>query len=347
MGLAPSTTTIFFSFYVVGVVGALVGGGGLADQIGRKPVILASIILSIMSSAVLATQGPLWLLYAGRVLSGLSVGLCTGAFTAALTETIGARAGAITSTAITSCALAAGPMFSTMMISFVASPLRTPYVIYGVIGLVVLGMTILIVKETGTPTRGARWQIRVGVPRGMWLVFLPFALSIACAYGANGLFQSVVPLSMPSIGVHSQELMAAATAIMLACSAIVQVAAASWRGRGPLTSGLAILALGLVGTAGSFIVGSSLVFWVSTVAAGIGQGLAFRSSLYLLTASAPRGRIAQTVSSYYIVGYIATAVPSLGAGLAGGGAGVVSVVCALVAGVAALNIAVVYRTVRA
>lgn len=334
MGFAESTTTVFFACYVVGVIAALVAGGHLADQIGRRPVILASLVLSIASSAVLATAGPLWLLCVGRILSGASVGLCTGAFTAALTETIGQRTGAITSTAITSLALAAGPMFSTALLPLVQSPLRTPYITYGIVGVVVLVVTLRVIGETGERAKHPDWRPRVGVPSGMWLVFVPFALSIACAYGTNGLFQSVVPLAMPGIGVESQAAMAAATSLMLATSAVVQIAAAGWHGRGVLMGGLGILALGLVGTATGLVIGSAVLFWAATIVAGVGQGLSFRASLYLLTEMAPSGHVAQTVSSYYIVGYAATAVPPLAAAFAGGGAVIVAVVCAVVAAVA-------------
>ena len=94
MGLPDSITTIVFSFYVVGVVVALVFGGHLSDQIGRRPLVLASIALSIASSATLYLAASESVLYLGRFLSGLSVGLCTGAFTAALRETVGNRLGA-------------------------------------------------------------------------------------------------------------------------------------------------------------------------------------------------------------------------------------------------------------
>lgn len=341
MGFAESTTTVLFAFYVVGVVAALVSGGHLADQIGRRPMILASLVLSIASSAVLATAGPLWVLCIGRVLSGASVGLCTGAFTAALTETIGARIGAIISTAITSFALAAGPMFSTALLPLVSSPLRTPYITYGIVGVVVIIMAYLVIKETGDLPEKPDWRPRVGVPSGMWLAFAPFALSIACAYGTNGLFQSVVPLAMPGIGADSQAAMAAATSLMLGTSAVVQVLAAGWHGRGVLTSGLIILAVGLGGTAAGLAVGSAVLFWAATVVAGVGQGLSFRASLYLLTEIAPHGRVSQTVSSYYIVGYLATAVPPLAAGFAGGGITAVAVVCGIVAIAAVLNVGLV------
>ncbi|MDN8624294.1 MULTISPECIES: MFS transporter [Corynebacterium] len=79
-GLGSSSTVVFFSFYVVGVVIALLFGH-VSDIVGRKPVILTCIALSLASSMTftLATNFPG--LCIGRTLSGLSVGLCTGAFT--------------------------------------------------------------------------------------------------------------------------------------------------------------------------------------------------------------------------------------------------------------------------
>ena len=82
-GLGFSSTVVFFSFYVVGVVIALLFGH-ISDTVGRKPVISTCIALSLALSVTFTLTTNFPVLCIARTLSELSVGLCTGAFTAAL-----------------------------------------------------------------------------------------------------------------------------------------------------------------------------------------------------------------------------------------------------------------------
>src|SRR5699024_8863840 len=51
-GLAVATTTLVFATYIVGVLVALVAMGHLSDHLGRKPVMVLAVGLSIGSSVV-------------------------------------------------------------------------------------------------------------------------------------------------------------------------------------------------------------------------------------------------------------------------------------------------------
>lgn len=337
LALGDSATTVLFSCYVVGVVAALVFGGHLADHLGHRRIIFAALGLSIASAALLALGGSAVVLYLGRIASGASVGICTGAYTAALRATLGPRPGAIASTAVTSGALAAGPLFATAIRALGGDPLRLPFLCHGGVGLLVLAATVALVPETGRRLPGPPPLPRVGVPRDAVAGFLPLAAAIACAYGTNGLFQSVVPLAMPALGGASQAAMAWATAVMLGVSAVTQIAAVRLRGTVVLPAGLALLAVGLLGTASALLAGRNGLFWGATAVTGVGQGLSFRSSLYRTAQLVPADQSSRTVSAYYVVGYVATAVPALAAGFAGGGTAQVAFACGVLAVIAIVD----------
>lgn len=335
-GLGSSSTVVFFSFYVVGVVIALLFSH-VSDTVGRKPVILTCVLLSLASSITFIFTSNFLGLCIARNFSGWSVGLCTGAFTAALQEAIAPALGALLSTIYTSLSLALGPLFGAVIALHSRSPLRVPFIIYGVL-TVIAGVLVLLVTETLEDRGRLRLRIQIGVPKNIVAAFIPFAFAIGVAYGTNGLFQSVVPLSMKGLGVSSQLGMAFTTFLMLAVSAVTQIGMAFLPREPNLTSGMIILVIGLGATAISLIVGESILAWFGICISGIGQGISFRTSLADTTELSPSSDKAKTVSTYYVVGYVATAIPALAAGIAGGQPHVVAIVCGIVAAFAISNV---------
>lgn len=335
-GLGSSSTVVFFSFYVVGVVIALLFGH-VSDTVGRKPVILTCVGLSLASSVTFTLTTNFPGLCIARTLSGLSVGLCTGAFTAALQEAISPALGALLSTIYTSLSLALGPLFGAFIALHSGLPLRIPFIIYGIL-TVIAGALVLLITETLENREWLRLNVQIGVPKNLVSAFIPFAVAIGVAYGTNGLFQSVVPLSMKGLGVSSQLGMAFTTFLMLAVSAATQIGMAFLPREPSLAAGMIILVVGLGSTAVSLIIGEPIVAWFGICISGIGQGISFRTSLAGTAELSPRSDKAKTVSTYYVVGYVATAVPALGAGIVGGQPYVVAIVCAIVAAFAISNV---------
>lgn len=122
--LSRIQSTLVFASYVAGVLCSLIFLGSLADRIGRKPAIVLSVALAALSSLTFLGATGLPLLVVARLLCGLSVGICTGAFTSALIDNYGRRHGSALSAVVTSAALASGPLASALIA--VGLPLLTP-----------------------------------------------------------------------------------------------------------------------------------------------------------------------------------------------------------------------------
>ncbi|MGO3327978.1 MFS transporter, partial [Gordonia sp. (in: high G+C Gram-positive bacteria)] len=86
LGFSSLTVTVLFAVYACGVFVALLLFGTLSDQIGRRPVLVAALAFAIVSAAVFLAPASLPTLISGRVLSGVSAGLMTGAGTAAIVD---------------------------------------------------------------------------------------------------------------------------------------------------------------------------------------------------------------------------------------------------------------------
>ena len=314
-GLSVAIMTAVFAIYVLGVLVGLLGFGHLSDYLGRKPIMLSSLVLSLVSSLFFIGAGGVMLLCVGRLLSGLSVGMCTGAFTAALREySQRATTGSVVSTSITSGALAIGPLFSGLAAAWSTAPLQVPYYCYMALAMVCV-VGVVLVAETRQRVAKVAWiRLKLGVPTSIMPIFIASSLALSCAYAGNGLFQSVIPMVAGGLFRQSDLLVAAYPTVMLGTSAVAQVLALRIESRWCTKVGLGILAGGFVVIALAVFVHLPGLFMASSVIVGIGNGLAFRGSLARVATAAPADSGAQIISSYYVIGYVATAAPTLLAG---------------------------------
>jgi MFS family permease len=85
-GFGELVTTVVFAVYAAGVIAGLLLFGHWSDQIGRRPMLLAGLVLSGLSAIVFLLPGAIAWLYVGRVLSGLSAGILTGTATATIVD---------------------------------------------------------------------------------------------------------------------------------------------------------------------------------------------------------------------------------------------------------------------
>ncbi|OAH12992.1 MFS transporter [Streptomyces jeddahensis] len=153
-GLSPLMVTVAFALYACGVVVGLLAFGRLSDQVGRRPVQAAALLVSLAAAVAFFLAHDLTLLLVGRVLSGLSAALITGAATAGLTELAPAgrraRAG-ILALAANMGGLACGTLLGGFCAQWAPAPLRLPWVAQGI--LVIVALTgLAAVPETVTRT---------------------------------------------------------------------------------------------------------------------------------------------------------------------------------------------------
>jgi MFS family permease len=65
---------------------SLIPAGDISDQIGRRPVILAALVLQAASAILFLLAGGVGALSAARVVQGVATGVATGALSAALID---------------------------------------------------------------------------------------------------------------------------------------------------------------------------------------------------------------------------------------------------------------------
>ena len=74
-GLGVGATSIAFACYVVGIIPVLLGLNGLADRVGRKPLIMSALLLCLLATGITLIAPGLLALGIARFLLGISTGL--------------------------------------------------------------------------------------------------------------------------------------------------------------------------------------------------------------------------------------------------------------------------------
>src|SRR5580700_49073 len=85
-GFSATVLTAIFAVYAIAVLVTVLPAGELSDQIGRRPVILIGLALQIVATVVFLVANDVALLFVGRILQGISVGVVIGALSALLVD---------------------------------------------------------------------------------------------------------------------------------------------------------------------------------------------------------------------------------------------------------------------
>lgn len=320
IGFSSLMVTVIFAVYALGVIGALVLAGGISDVVGRRPVLLIGLGLSGASALCFVLQDGLPLLFAGRLLSGFSAGLFTGAATVAIVELapLGSRERAgFLATAANMGGLGCGPLLAGVLAHYAPWPLHLTYLVDLVL-VAAASVTALFLPETaperGTPTSALRPRMP-RVPTAIRSRFVPAALAGFAGFALLGLFTSVSPSFMSgTLGVHNLAVSGLVVFVVFAASTVGQLSLEAVGVRRALPAGCAILVAGMALIAASLTTGSLALLVAGAVVGGFGQGLAFRAGLTTVTQAAPPDRRGEVTSAFFVVAYLGISLPVVGVG---------------------------------
>jgi MFS family permease len=83
---SPSLLTLAFAVYAVGFLAAILTLGTLSDHIGRRPVLIGSLIIALAANVLFLLAPDIGWVIAGRIVQGVATGAASSALTAALVE---------------------------------------------------------------------------------------------------------------------------------------------------------------------------------------------------------------------------------------------------------------------
>jgi len=312
------TTTVIFATYAGGVLFALLAFGRWSDAIGRRPVLLAGIGFAVVSAIVFLLADSVPELLVGRVLSGLSAGIFTGTATAAVIEAAPPawrdRAAAVATVANIG-GLGIGPLLAGVLVQYAPRPLDLSFVVHLVLAAVAT-IAVLAVPET-SPRSGRLGLQRLSVPPEARSVFIVASLAAFAGFAVTGLFAAVAPsFLLDVVGIDNHALAGLVAGSVFLTSAVAQIATRSMDPQRAVAVGCAILIAGMVVLAVALHFSSLPGLIAAAIVSGIGQGISFSRGLAAVAERTPADRRAEVSSTYFVVAYVAIALPVIGEGLA-------------------------------
>ncbi|MET9348796.1 MFS transporter [Streptomyces termitum] len=338
-GFSELTVTVVYAVYAFGVLGVLLLAGNASDTVGRRPALRWGLGFAAASAGCFLAADALGWLYAGRLLSGLSAGLFTGAATAYVMELAppgGAARATLVATAANMGGLGCGPLLSGLLAEYAPEPLLLPFAVH----LALVAAAALVLRrlpETVAERRplSAVRPRRPALPPEVRTVFVPAAVASFVGFALFGVFTSVAPAFL---GRYLHVDNHAVTGLVVALAFFASIAGQTAAGRvGPVRSlplGCAVLLAGLALLSAALLTDLLVLVVLAALVGGTGQGLAFRAALSAVAAASPADRRAAVISSLFVVAYTGISLPVIGVGLLAGplgleGAGQVFLACML------------------
>ena len=311
---APSMLNVAFAAYAIGFLGAVLTLGSLSDHIGRRPVLIGSLIVQLASNIVFLIAPDIGWVIAGRIVQGIASGAATAAFTAALVELAPAnrkRLGTILGSVSLTGGLAIGSLLAGLAIQ--VTPAANTIVFTTLIVLTVIGGIVVIFSpETATRTPGALRSMipRVAIPRAVRTEFFAAAPVVAAVWMLAGLSGGLAPNMVRSVfHLDSGLLNGVAGFVAPAVSAVIGLSFARVESRRAMSIGIYASIIGAAGIIGGVLAGSLAIMIIGQAIAGVGFGASFTAALRLIFPLAAAHQRAGVVAAIYVVSYLAFGLP--------------------------------------
>ncbi len=337
--LSAGTITLLFATYTATVVPTMLLAGNLSDMLGRKRLILPAMGIITAASALFALTSSVPMLFAGRVLQGLAIGMFLGvgaAFVvdharpdrraqAAQLAGIGFRLG-----------FGLGPGLAGILAQYASDPIHRPFEGHAFL-MVVAILAILLAPETLPRRRGVRLAIRVGVPEGQFRGFATFIAPAGFLMSfCDATLLSLVPIYMvDTLGERNLALVGLVGFLVLGVGAFTPVLLSRMEPRRAVITGVTLSTCGSLLVVAAAGAGTAALVIVAAAVIGFTNGLILQGATSICSIVVPMHERGKLVSALYMCCYAGT-VPSVGLGYLSRGIGLTATMAVFSAAAAVL-----------
>lgn len=312
-GAGVMATTVAFSFYVAGVLPVLLALGGLADRMGRKPVMLASLVLSAAGTALMLAHPHINALALARFVLGVGTALMSATATAYMVELVGQEdmsCAANWVTASTSIGFGLGPVLTSacLMVKDTVSPMSFPL---HLICTALAGLLVWRLPETrraGVGSTSPMIRLPHFTRAGFW-----FGCAILLCWATTGVVISILP---SALSIHGLEKFSGISSMLaISCGLLFQPLARRLAPRRATSIGLLILFPSYAVMAWGALSGVlAAVLFGAFAASSACYGFVYLGGLSGSATAAGSERTRAT-AAYFLMAYIGFSVPVIFTGL--------------------------------
>jgi MFS family permease len=317
-GFSPVTLTAIFAVYAFALIAALLTTGALSDRVGRRPVLLVSLLLLAAAMAVFAVADGVGWLFAARVLQGLGTGVATGTLSAVLLD-LQPRPGMgpTVSAVAPSLGLAVGALGAGALVQHGPAPRQL--VFWLLVGaFLVAAAALAVVPETVPYSRGWLRAVRprIGVPPAARATFLAVTPIVVAGWALTGFYLSLGPSLTASLTGGDDRLVAGLPlAAIFGAGAIGSLVTPHWTAARAVLVGGPLFIVGAVLTIAAVEVDQFWLYLVGSAIAGLGFGPSFAGSLRALAPLVGLTERGELLTAVYVTSYLGFSVPALAAGV--------------------------------
>jgi predicted MFS family arabinose efflux permease len=315
-GFPAALLTVAFGAYAIALILALIIAGSLSDFVGRRPVLIGSLIVELASMLMFLFAPNIGWIIAARVVQGLATGAATSAFSASLLELAPDRARKVASIiggAAPAGGLGLGALLSGIAVQFSTDASAIVFCALAVI--MILGAVVAyFAAETVVRRPGALASLapRLRIPAAARVEFAGTVPVLIGGWMFSALFIGLVPSIVSGIfDIHSG--LVEGISVFIAPG----VAAASGFVLGRYTPRTVLLVGGVAVAMGIAVVVAGIgaqvlpLIWFGGVVGGFGFGGTFSGTLRLLGPFADSRQRAELFAAVFLVSYLAFGVPAI------------------------------------
>ncbi|WP_212640153.1 MFS transporter [Nocardiopsis akebiae] len=325
-GYAVWQANLLLGMYVAGLVPGLLLASALSDRHGRRPVLLAGMVLALLGSALLAAGLPFFgLLCAGRALAGAGVGVAMSVGTSWMKELsappfdhrAGATAGARRPSLTLTLGFGVGAAVTGLLAQWGPAPALTPYLVHAALGTAALVVAATAPESLPRERRAAQaWWRDLRVPSAGHRRFTRLVLPAApWVFAASGVAYAIMPaISQDRLGDWTTLYATALTVLTLGAGAAVQNLV-PWidrrTGGRALVVGLSLMSAGMVLAVVAALLAHPVPALLVAVVLGAAYGVCVVAGLLHVQAVAAPRDLAGLTGVYYSLAYTGFLLPTL------------------------------------
>jgi MFS family permease len=321
-GFGSGIVTLLFGVYVVALVPTMLILSRTADRFGRRPLLVAGIAVTVVSSlAFAAAQNVAWL-FAGEIIYGIGGGLVMACVSVAIRELHPKQhvaGGALAASVSAAAGLTLGPLVSGLLAWITPWPTVSPYVL-DIVLAALLAVALVRIPETRPTRADAIAPPRASlfhVPADIRPAFGAAAVAGAASFAVVGWVFGLSPSYLhEQLHIHITQPFVAGlfAALVVLVNGASQLVLRRHDTTAAMRASLTGVGIGMGIMAASTIVNSLEVALVGAVIAGVGAGVAQMNAMATIQRIVPLHARGSVTAGYLTLCYVALSAPVIIAG---------------------------------